>query len=57
MHGMHCVAHCTNLAVEILSDLPLVSHVEELIAGLYSYFSCSPKWHIELEKLYELLNI
>jgi hypothetical protein len=54
---MHCVTHCTDLAVEILSDLPLVSHVEELIVGLYSYFSCNPKRHLELEKLCELLKV
>jgi hypothetical protein len=38
------------LAVENLSDLLLVSRVEEMIAGLYSYFSCSLKRHLELEK-------
>jgi hypothetical protein len=57
MHGMHCVVHRTDLPVEVLSELPLVSRVEELIIGLYSYFSCSPKRHLELEKLYELLKI
>jgi hypothetical protein len=57
MHGMHCVVHRTDLAVEILSDLPLVSCVEELLAWLYNYFSCSPKRHLELEKLCELLKV
>jgi hypothetical protein len=57
MQGIHCVAHRTDLAIEVLSDLPLVSRVEKLLAGLYTYFSCSPKRHLELEKLCELLQV
>ena len=57
MHGMHCLEHRTDLAIEILFDLLLVSRVEELLAGLYNYFGCSLKCHLELEKLCKLLKV
>jgi hypothetical protein len=57
MHGIHYVAHRTNLGIEDLSDLPLMSHVGKLLVGLYSYFSYSPKRHLKLEKLCELLQV
>jgi hypothetical protein len=53
---MHCVAHCTNLAVEVLSEFEMVSAIEKLLKKLFSYFSKSPKRHLELEKLSELLQ-
>jgi hypothetical protein len=53
---MHCVAHCTNLAVEVLSEFEMVSAIEKLLKKLFSYFNKSPKWHLELEKLSELLQ-
>jgi hypothetical protein len=53
--GMHCVAHRTDLAVEVLSELDMVSSVEKLLKKLHSYFSKSPKRHLELEKLSELM--
>ena len=56
MQGMHCVAHRSNLAVQCLSDLEMVARIENLLAALHRYFSKSPKRHLELQKLAELLD-
>ena len=53
--GMHCVAHQTDLAMDVLSDLDMVFSIEKLFKKLHSYFSKSPKRHLELEKLSELM--
>jgi hypothetical protein len=53
---MHCVAHRTNLAVEVLLEFEMISAIEKLLKKLYTYFSKSPKRHLELEKLSELLQ-
>ena len=45
--GVHCMAHRTNLAVEPLSDLPVVAKVEALCQAMFSYFSHSPKRQLE----------
>jgi hypothetical protein len=55
--GMHCVAHRTDLDVEVLSELNMISTIEKLLKKLHSYFSKSPKQHVELEKLSELLHL
>jgi hypothetical protein len=34
----------------------MVSAIEKLLKKLFSYFNKSPKWHLELEKLSELLQ-
>ena len=49
-------AHKTNLAIEILGQMPIVSCIEELLAGIYTFFCKSPKKHLEFVKLAELLN-
>jgi len=56
MQGMHCVAHRSNLAVQCLSDLEMVSRIETLLSALHRYFSKSPKRHLELQKLAELFE-
>jgi hypothetical protein len=56
MQGMHCVAHRSNLAVQCLSDLEMVSRIETLLSALHRYFSKSPKRHLELQKLAGLLE-
>jgi hypothetical protein len=53
---MHYVAHRNNLAVQCLSDLEMVARIETLLAALHKYFSKSPKHHLELQKLVELLE-
>jgi len=39
--GVHCMAHCTNLAIQTLSRLPLVVWIESLLQCLYFYFAHS----------------
>ena len=56
MQGMHYMAHRSNLAVQCLSDLEMAARIETLLAVLYKYFSKSPKCHLELQKLVELLE-
>jgi hypothetical protein len=53
---MHGIAHQTNLAIEVLLELSMVSAIEKLLKKLHSYFSKSPKYHLKLEKLAELLQ-
>lgn len=45
------MAHHINLAIQTLSKLPLVMHLENLLQCLFSYFSHSPKRHLEFTKL------
>jgi hypothetical protein len=55
--GVHDFAHRTNLAVEALSNLPVVQRLESLCKSLHSYFSASPKCHLEFTKLAEVVEI
>jgi hypothetical protein len=45
-----------NLAVELLSDLPMVEGIEDMLANLYTYFFKSPQKHLECLKLAELME-
>lgn len=56
LFGVHCMAHCTNLAVEPLSNLPIVAKLESLCQAMYSYFCHSPKHHLEFQKLADLVE-
>jgi hypothetical protein len=56
MLGIHCMAHRTNLAVEPLSNLPLVSKLEALCHGMYAYFSHNPKRHLKFQKLADVVE-
>ncbi len=49
--GVHCMAHRTNLVVQTLSALSLVSKIESLLASMYNYFVHSPNHHLEITKL------
>jgi hypothetical protein len=51
---VHCMAHCTNLAMQTLLKLPLVIQLENLLQTLHSYFAHSPKRHLEFTKLAKL---
>jgi hypothetical protein len=51
LSSVHCMAHCTNLAVAMLSSLKLVSKVESLLAGMYNYFAHDLKRYLEFCKL------
>jgi hypothetical protein len=55
---VHDFAHRMNLAVEALLDrLPVVQKLESLCKALHSYFSGSPKRHLEFTKLAEVVEI
>jgi hypothetical protein len=54
--GMHCMSHRTNLAVQTLSQVPLVTRIEELLQGLYSFFLHSPKRNQELADLANIVE-
>ncbi len=48
--GVHCMAHRTNLVVQTLSHLQMVSRIESLLQTSYNYFSKSLKRHLEFMK-------
>ena len=54
--GVHYVAHCTNLCVQMLSTVLVVHNAKELCQLVYTYFSKSPKWHLEFLKLANLMK-
>lgn len=56
MMGVHCVAHRSNLAADALSKVEMISRLENLLVALHKYFSKSPKRHLALEKLSDLLQ-
>ena len=49
-------AHKTNLAVEVLSQLPIINGIEELLSDIYTFFCKSPKKHLEFVQLAALLD-
>jgi hypothetical protein len=49
-------SHKTNLAVEVLSQLPIVAGIEELLQNIYTFFCKSPKKHTEFVRLAELME-
>lgn len=50
------MVHRSNLAMQYLSDLDMVSRIETLLAALHKYFSKYSKCHLELQKLDALLE-
>ncbi len=54
---IHCAAHQTNLVVQSLSSMLMVSKLENLLQSLYGYFSSSPKHHLEFTKLVKIVEI
>jgi hypothetical protein len=56
MMGQHYMAHRTTLVVQALSNLLMVVKLEKLLQSLYSYFSSSPKQHLEFTKLLEFVK-
>jgi hypothetical protein len=49
-------AYKTNLTVDVLGQMPIVSGIEEMLADIYTFFCKSSKKHLEFVKLVELLN-
>ena len=56
MYGMHCMSHKTNLAMQTLSQVPLVMRIKELLQSLHSFFSHSPKRNQELADLANIIE-
>jgi hypothetical protein len=57
MMVQHCMAHQTNLVVQVLSNLPMVAKSEDLLQSLYFYFSNSPKHQLKFHfKLAEIME-
>jgi hypothetical protein len=56
MLGVHCVAHQTNLVVQTLSKLLLVSKIEIMLQSIYTYYYLSPKRHLDRCKLGKFLE-
>ncbi len=54
--GLHCMVHITNLAIQTLSHLQMVSKIEGLFQTFNNYFSKSPKRHLEFLKLVEVME-
>ncbi len=54
--GVHYMLHHTNLVVQSLNMLSLVSKIESMFASIYNYFSHSPKRHLEANKLVKFLE-
>ncbi len=50
------MVHRTNLVVQTLSNLPLVSCIENLLQYLYGYFSHSPKRHLKCTKMAKIME-
>jgi hypothetical protein len=50
------MAHRTNIAMQTLSNLPLVFCIENLLQYLYGYFNHSPKKHFEFTKLTKVME-
>jgi hypothetical protein len=51
------MAHQTNLVIQVLSNLPIVAKLENLLQSMYSYFSNSFKCHLEFTKFAEIMEI
>jgi sulfur relay (sulfurtransferase) DsrF/TusC family protein len=56
MLGVHRVAHWTNLAIQTLSKLPLMFKIEAMLQSIYTYYSLSPKQHLDRCKLANYLE-
>jgi hypothetical protein len=56
VHVVVLESHKTNLAIEVLSLLPIVAGIEDLLQNIYSFFCKSPKNHVKFVKLAELLD-
>jgi hypothetical protein len=57
MMGQHCMAHKMNFIIQVLSNVPMVAKLENLLQSLYFYYSSSTMQNLELTKLAEILEI
>ncbi len=54
--NIHCTSHRLNLAVQTLSNFPMISRLESMMASVYTYFCRSNKKGAELQKLVALME-
>lgn len=52
----HCAIHQSNLALQYLLGFEMVPRIKTLLVALHMYFNKSPKCHMELQTLIELLD-
>ncbi len=57
VRNVHCMTHRTNLVVQTLNTLSLVSKIEFLFVSMYNYFFHILKLHLEIMKVVELLQL
>jgi len=57
MMGQHCMAHKTNLAMQVLSNLAIVSKLKDLFQFVYAYFSSSTNCNLEFIALAKIMEI
>jgi hypothetical protein len=56
INGVYCMVHRTNLVVQTLGGLNLVTKIESLLSSTYNYFAHLLKRHANLTKLVKLLE-
>jgi hypothetical protein len=54
--GIHYMAHNTNLAILTFFILPMVAHLKDLLQSIYTFFYKSPKCHLKLIKLTQIME-
>jgi hypothetical protein len=54
--GIHCFSHKMNLAVQTMSNYPMIARIESLLQSLHGYFCKSNKHYPELQKLANLMK-
>ncbi len=54
--NVHCVVHKTNLAVQSLANLVFITQIKMFMQNMCGYFNHSPKWHLEFQKLVQVLD-
>jgi hypothetical protein len=51
------MAHKTNIVMHSLVFMPMVLKLEYIFQSFYGYFSSSPKHHLELMQLVEIVKL
>jgi hypothetical protein len=54
--GQYYMAHKMNLVIQVLSNVPMVAKLEDLLQSLYSYYSSSWKQHLEFTKFVKIVE-
>jgi hypothetical protein len=53
---IHCIMHRTNLELQSLSSMLMISKLEDLFQSFHGYFSSSLKCHFESKKLAKIVE-